>query len=163
MVTTRLSPVHIRRASAPFVNFPTPPISHAHPAPRARVWQDDQFGNGWGTRHISDAAPFDLWSEYTHEFRFPSGEEKKWIRQTYGVQGIGHFGNFLVLETAVHPEPLPLTTVGFLPCLFPSGSRGSCCTTLSHLTITPTIQAPKSKTPSVLSGSRTGLTHRKHK
>ena len=115
MVQSRLSPVKTRRAGAPFVNFPTP--SHAHPDPRARMWQDNKLGNGWGTRHVFDNAPFDLWSEQKHEFGLPSGEESEWIRQTYGVRAIGHFGNFLVLETAVPPEPLPLT-VGGAPTMF---------------------------------------------
>lgn len=68
-------------------------------------------------RHISDNAPFELWVEETHEFRFPSEEERGWIRRAYGTQSIGHFGNFLVLETAIPPDPLPLTVAGF-PTMF---------------------------------------------
>lgn len=115
--TERPPPVRSRRAGAPFVNFPSPPLSHAHPVPRARMWQDNITGNGWGTRHVTDKAPFDLWSEETHEFRLPSTEDKQWIRQIYNAKAIGHFGNFLVLETAVPPDPLPLT-MGGMPTMF---------------------------------------------
>lgn len=115
--TIRLSPVKTRRVGAPFVNFPASPTSHAHPDPRARMWQDSQSDNGWGVRHVSDKAPFNLWSEQEHEFRFPSDEEEKWICNTYGVRSLGHFGNFLVIETAIPPNPLPLTTAGF-PTMF---------------------------------------------
>ena len=111
------SPVKTRGAGALFVNFPPSPINHAHSAPRARMWQNDTTGHGWGTRHIADRAPFDLWSEEMHEFRLPLTEEKKWIRQTYSAEAIGHFGNFLVLETAISPNPLPLTTGG-MPTMF---------------------------------------------
>lgn len=113
----RLSPVKTRRAGAPFVNFPSPPTHHAHLAPRIRMWQDNATGNGWGVRHIADRAPFNLWLEEVHEFRFPSKEEKQWISQTYSAQAIGHFGNFFVVETAIPPSPLPLTTGG-MPTMF---------------------------------------------
>lgn len=113
----RLSPVKTRRAGTPFVNFPSPPQSHVHLVPRARMWQDNATGNGWGIRHVADEAPFDLWSEDTHEFGLPSTEDKKWLLQSYSANAIGHFGNFLVLETAVPPDPLPLT-IGGMPTMF---------------------------------------------
>lgn len=92
------------------------------------MWQDGRGGgNGWGVRHLYDLAPFDLWLEDTHEFRFPSDEEMEWIREQYSVQAVGHFGNFLVLETAVPPKNLPLTTGGIPTMFVPVRESGKMC------------------------------------
>lgn len=159
--TVRLSSVKARRVGAPFVNFPSPSISHAHPDSRPRMWQDNQSDNGWGTRHVSDSAPFNLWSEQTHEFRFPSAEEMQWIRQTYGVKSIGHFGNFMVLETETPPEHLPLITAGVSIMFVPIGQPGE----ILYDPFTPhhntNYASPQVKDPIVSSSSRIELIRQK--
>lgn len=125
MTQTRLSPVRSRRDGTPFVNFPSF-TSHAHPDQQIRMWRGEGE-DGWGIRHIADNAPFSLWQEQDHEFRFPTDDEKKWIRGAYGATArIGLFGNIMVLETnTIPPSPLPLTVAGmptsFVPVLLPPG------------------------------------------
>ncbi|PYH88372.1 hypothetical protein BO71DRAFT_403915 [Aspergillus ellipticus CBS 707.79] len=87
-------------------------ISHSHPEPPR--WQNP---GGWGARHMHDIAPFTLWKAETRQFRFPSREEKAWIRNQFEYEGLWTTGWILCIQTASPPQPIPLT-LGTMPVIF---------------------------------------------
>lgn len=91
---------------------PSQATSHAHPDPLK--WSGPI---GYGVRHIHDKAPFSLWDEGARKFHFPSPEQRKWIDDTYDVEGSHFKANCCYLETGNPPKPVPLT-LGCMPVVF---------------------------------------------
>ncbi|KAJ5419875.1 uncharacterized protein N7487_003425 [Penicillium crustosum] len=50
-------------------------LPHSHP--EQKRWESP---GGWGARHMNDMAPFTLWDEQNHKFRYPSRQDWTWIR-----------------------------------------------------------------------------------
>ncbi|KAJ5344643.1 hypothetical protein N7452_002647 [Penicillium brevicompactum] len=73
--------------------------------------------DGWGARHLCDAAPFTLWDAKGRKFRFPSGEEMSWIEGRFGTGRISSNGWLLCIETNCPPKPVALT-LGNMPVIF---------------------------------------------
>ncbi|KAJ9487233.1 hypothetical protein VN97_g6072 [Penicillium thymicola] len=127
---TRLTPhVQCIQQSSPYTNIydhaPVSPIRardntqhlqdmlpHSHP--EQKRWQKP---GGWGARHLNDTAPFTLWDEQNHKFRYSSPQDWTWIRSQFG-EGAVHISAWLTcMETASPPQPIPLT-LGTMPVIF---------------------------------------------
>lgn len=100
--------------SRPILQHQALVLPHAHPAPRR--WTNP---GGWGARHTSDDAPFNLWDASTRSYRLPNKEELKWCQERFGGGAIVQTGWFMSIQTTKPPQPVPLT-IGCMPVVFTS-------------------------------------------
>ncbi|KFY48016.1 hypothetical protein V496_10348, partial [Pseudogymnoascus sp. VKM F-4515 (FW-2607)] len=83
----------------------TPERADTHPdQPR---WENP---GGWGARHISDTAPFNLWDEKKRKYRMPErGLECDWCHEKFGGDSLSQPGFFTSIPTSSPPKPAPFT------------------------------------------------------
>ncbi|KAL5350772.1 hypothetical protein ACLOAV_004341 [Pseudogymnoascus australis] len=83
----------------------TPERADTHPdQPR---WESS---GGWGARHISDTAPFNLWDEAKRRYHFPHrGPELEWCCEKFGDGELSAAGWFISIATSSSPQPAPFT------------------------------------------------------
>jgi hypothetical protein len=73
------------------------------------MWTHLAPAPSYGSRHIHDTAPFSLWVEDSHDFRYPTKDELAYIQKTYNAAAIMVAFPVLVIETDTPPKPVPLT------------------------------------------------------
>ncbi|KAI4212427.1 MAG: hypothetical protein LQ351_004859 [Letrouitia transgressa] len=111
----RLSPsVRALRHQMPYQNYSPPKIIVSQAAPEPENGSYERQPNwsgphGYGCRHRLDDAPFSLWDEERHDFRYPSSQEEDWIGNRYGPATISFQWPIIILATANIPTELPLT------------------------------------------------------
>lgn len=127
-MSARSSPTINRiRTQTPFVDFRSPSKfgSSLSPPKIALVGQNENVRSdsglrGWGSRHIDDNAPFNLWDEEQYDFRKATRGEQEWIWGAFpGVVAISFTGPTIVIQTSSPPQPVPLTVGGVAAIFVP--------------------------------------------
>ncbi|OBT72591.1 hypothetical protein VF21_08118, partial [Pseudogymnoascus sp. 05NY08] len=78
----------------------TPEPADSHPdQPR---WENP---GGWGARHISDTAPFNLWTPGTRQYRMPNRGEYEWCKEKFGDGSFMQPGWFTAISSSSPPPP----------------------------------------------------------
>lgn len=124
----RASPTINRiRSRTPFTDFRSPSEYGSPPSPLTLIGFDhgarpDSGLRGFGSRHVDDNAPFNLWDEDKHDFRKATESEIAWITQTFpGVEGIYLNGPTIQIQTSSPPKPVPITIAGVAALFVPPG------------------------------------------
>ncbi|KAL2801742.1 hypothetical protein BJX63DRAFT_416672 [Aspergillus granulosus] len=111
--------------------------------------------NGYGARHASDLAPFSLWDDRIHDFRFPTLEERKWIFDAFRAESVTYSWPDIIIETRSPPNPIPLTVACVAATFIPAGSDCPYLATNTDYSnprmsdpLSPHIQLPKWERPS---------------
>ena len=148
------------RLKTPYVAF-APRVSHAHPTPspppsdtaEQPTSQEPDSSSfraksswisncGYGSRHISDLAPFSLWDDSRQEFRLPTEPEMEWIFKTFRPTSVGFFWPEIVIETPVPPSPVPLTVACVTAIFTPSDDDSTALVTQTLSYSNPRIADP---------------------
>lgn len=86
----RCSQVQDLRHQTAYVNFPSP-LTRTHDSEAPPIFQRNawtKIEEGFGSRHVEDTAPFNLWDQERKEFRGPTDIEKSWIFSHYQATAI---------------------------------------------------------------------------
>lgn len=166
----RPSAVELLRFQVPHVAFGSrqqtyEALFHSHPErtapseqhtpshqPRFFSWVTN---NTYGARHASDPAPFSLWDDRVHDFRFPTPEERKWIFDVFRAENVTYSWPDIIIETSHPPNPVPLTVACVASTFIPAGSNWPYLATNTDYSnprlsdpLFPHVQLPKWERPS---------------
>ena len=69
----------------------------------------------FGSRHITEDAPFTLWDFISSDFRTPTDAEWNWLRKRFNASYIVfEFPDIIITTNVPQPQPIPLTVAGCL-------------------------------------------------
>lgn len=115
----------------------TPESADTHPdQPR---WENP---GGWGARHISDTAPFNLWDEKKKEYRKLTRAEFDWLFSKFDCSSVWSPGWFIAIPTSSPPQDAPFTLGGMPLILHAPGEEQSLHMTPKTYYASPRVTNP---------------------
>jgi len=111
---TRVSPIKLIPERPGYTQTPAL-FSHVQPISHFR-----EIKPGYGSRHISDDAPFTLWDPTNSDFHTPTDAQWAWISERFNASKIIFESPDIIITTIVPPtQPIPLTIAGCLVRFIP--------------------------------------------